>query len=138
MFKKTISLIIAFCLILLTTTVFAANSVNDSLMDAGNTMKNAVGDVENVVEDTAGAVGTGIKDLGNTISNDASKLTNDSYSASRTSTTGTSVADNTTILGMSAGMWTWFVLAIAAILIVGLVWYYAMQNRTEYTDTTNN
>lgn len=52
----------------------------------------------------------------------------------------TRATDGTTngrFLGMSANTWTWFVLAIAAIAIVGLVWYYAMQNKNEYNNNNH-
>ena len=55
-----------------------------------------------------------------------------SYTVARTSTEGG------TIMGMSANTWTWFILAIVAIAIVGLVWYYAMQNSNEYNDNDNH
>ena len=49
-------------------------------------------------------------------------------------TTRTTDTTNGTFLGMSSNTWTWFVLAIVAIAIVGLVWYYAMQNKNEYNN----
>ena len=148
MTKKVFAIIIAIVLMLCVSNVFAANNeLGDSMNKAGNTVKNVVGGAENVVEDAAGAigtgvkntanaVGTGVKDLGNTFSTGAARVTNNdhrnnsNYTTTRTATTG----NQATSLGMSANTWTWFVLAIVTLAIVGLVWYYAMQNKNEYSD----
>lgn len=148
MTKKVFAIIIAIVLMLCVSNVFAANNeLGDSMNKAGNTVKNVVGGAENVVEDAAGAigtgvkntanaVGTGVKDLGNTFSTGAARVTNNNhrnnsnYTTTRTATTG----NQATFLGMSANTWTWFVLAIVTLAIVGLVWYYAMQNKNEYSD----
>lgn len=148
MTKKVFAIIIAIVLMLCVSNVFAANNeLGDSMNKAGNTVKNVVGGAENVVEDAAGAigtgvkntanaVGTGVKDLGNTFSTGAARVTNNdhrnnsNYTTTRTATTG----NKATFLGMSANTWTWFVLAIVTLAIVGLVWYYAMQNKNEYSD----
>lgn len=136
MTKKIFALIIAFFLIVSTSFVFAANTeIGNSMNTAGNTIKNVVGGAENVIENGASAIGTGIKDLGNTFADGASRVTNNrntGYTSTRTATART--ADNGTFLGMNSTTWTWFVLAIATIAIVGLVWYYAMQNKNEYNN----
>lgn len=146
MTKKTIGAIIAAIIMFATSSVFAANNeIGDSMTKATNTVRNVVGGAENVVENAAGAIGTGVKDLGNTFTDGAARVTNttnnnankvtDRYTTTRTSTTGTT--NNGTFLGMSSNVWTWLVLAIAAIAIVGLVWYYAVQNNNNY-DNKNN
>lgn len=142
MTKKIIGCIIALSLICCTSFVLATNNeLGDSVNKASNTVRNVVGGTENVVENVAGNIGTGVRDLGNTFAEGASRVTNDNnndgmnndgYTATRTST------DNGTILGMNANTWTWFILAIVAIAIVGLVWYYAMQNSNEYNDNDNH
>lgn len=139
MTKKIFALIIGLFLILTTSCVFAANSeINDSMNKSGNTIKNVVGGAENVIEGAGSAIGSGIRDLGNTFANGASRVTNNGnnqntgYTTTRTATART--ADNGTFLGMNSTTWTWFVLAIATIAIVGLVWYYAMQNKNEYNN----
>lgn len=136
MTKKIIAFILALCILCLTCSVFAANNeLNDSLHKTTNTVRNVVGGAENVVENGAAAIGNGVKDLGNTFSAGASRVTtdatnmahNDGYAATRTANTGT-------FAGMNGNTWTWFILAIAALAIIGLVWYYAMQNKNEYND----
>lgn len=148
MLKKIFALIIALSLIVCTSYVFANNELGDSMNKTGNTIKgaaegarNVVGNVENGVEAGAAGVMNGIKDLGNTFSAGASRVTNDAnramtsnnnnYSATRTSTGGT-------FMGMNGNTWTWFILAIAALAIVGLVWYYAMQNDTNRANNDNH
>ena len=139
MTKKIFGVVIAMILMLCTSFVFAAeNDAGDALNGAANTVRNAVGDAENVVEDGASMIGTGVKDLGNTFTDGAARVTNDDagmgndgYTATRTSTDAT---NNGRVLGMSANTWTWFIIAILTIAIVGLVWYYAMQNSNEYND----
>lgn len=136
MTKKILAVLVAIFLLLSTSYVFAANNeVGDSMHKATNTARNVVGGAENVVEDAAGAIGTGVKDLGNTFTDGAARVkdnANDGYNATRTATART--ANNNTFLGMNSTTWTWFVLAIAAIAIVGLVWYYAMQTKNEYNN----
>ena len=76
-----------------------------------------------------------LRDLGNTFTDGAARVRdngNDGYDATRTATART--ANDNTFLGMNSTTWTWFVLAIAAIAIVGLVWYYAMQTKNEYNN----
>ncbi len=148
MTKKVFAIIIAIVLMLCVSNVFAANTeITDSMTKASNTARNVVGGAENVVRDAANTVGTGIKDttnavgngvkdLGNTFQAGAARVTNNgnmnnnNYTTTRTATTG----NNARFLGMSANTWTWFVLAIVTLAIVGLVWYYAMQNKNEYSD----
>lgn len=117
--------------------------MNNSMHEATNSIRNVVGNAENVVEDTATSIGNGVKDLGNTFTDGASRITNsdnidnsnmNNNAGYTTARTATRVSESGTFLGMSPNVWTWFVLAIAAIVIVGLVWYYAMQNQTEYND----
>lgn len=139
MLKKVFSLLIALFLVFFTSSVFAANNeVGNSMNKAGNTVKNVVGGAENVVENAAGAIGNGVKDLGNTVSHSASNMTgnmNDGYTTTRT--TATRTADNRGFLGMSANTWTWLVLAVVTIAIVGLIWYYVAQNRSEYNNNNH-
>ena len=155
MTKKVLGIVIAIAVIFATSYVFAANNeMGDSMNKATNTVRNVVGGAENVVEDTATSIGNGVRNLGNTFTDGASRVTNDGtvnnndmnndnmnnndnnnndtgYTATRT---GTNANGDITFLGMSRNIWTWFVLAITALAIIGIVWYYAMQHKTEYND----
>lgn len=146
MTKKIVSFIIALSLIFATSFVFAASELKDSADKTGETMQNVVNGAGTVLKDAgegikdgAQNIGEDIKDgarnVGEAVNNGARDMTrtdnNDRYTARRTS-------DNGTIMGMSGTTWTWLVLAIAALAIVGLVWYYAMQNKNEYNNHHND
>lgn len=135
MIKKICAFIVVALLLLGSTTIFAANEVKDSLDKAGETVRNVVGGAENVVEKGGEAITSGVKDARNTMENGTSRATetdrDDGYTATRTATNGT-------FAGMSGTTWTWFILAIAALAIIGLVWYYAMQNNNEYRNNNND
>lgn len=101
----------------------AKNTVVDGAMQLGNDVRNGVGAVENGVEN-------GVNDVlnmdNNVNSTNTARKTNDGYTATRTAT-------NSTTYNNSATLWVWLIVAIAAIVIIGLVWYYGSQNRT-HTD----
>ena len=150
MTKKIFALFLAIVFALFTTSVFAANNeIGDSLNKAGNSVRNVidgagtvikdgVNGITNGVQNAGNAVSNGSHTVGNTISNTNTQNTNtdnDGYNATRTIEPRTTTArTNNTFLGMSGTTWTWFILAIAALAIIGLVWYYAMQNKNEYND----
>ncbi len=152
MTKKIFALIIAIVFALFTTSVFASNTdVGESLNKAGSSIRNVVNGAETVIEDGAKDLVDGAKDMGNNMENADDNRANEQdnmnpadtmagtidngnnnggYTATRTSST----TNGNTFLGMSANTWTWFVLAIAALAIIALVWYYAMQNKSDYED----
>lgn len=121
--KKTfIVLSILFALLLISTLSFANNDVKndvhsatdtviDGVSNLANDARKGVGAIENTIED-------GAKDIGNAIYHDNTN----GYTATRTATTGT------TTNGMNSTLWTWVILAVAAVVIIGLVWYYASQD----------
>lgn len=98
-----------------------ANDVRSGIQNAENTVENGARNVGNAITD-------GVRDLGNTVSegmNDvgATITDNDGYTATRTTggdTAGTGI--------MNSSIWTWIILAVAAVIIVSLVWYYASQH----------
>ncbi|MCI8481599.1 MAG: hypothetical protein HFJ27_00425 [Clostridia bacterium] len=149
MTKKIFAIILAITLMLTTSLVFATNELQDSMNKSGNTLKNVVDGAGTVirdagdtitkgVEDVGDAIGNGARDIGQSVNDGARGLTkdmtrndnlanNNGYRATRTS-------NDATIMGMTANTWTWLILGIAALAIVALVWYYAMQNKNEYTN----
>lgn len=150
MTKKIFAFILVLILIFATSHVFAANELKDSMDKTKSTVNNVANGAGTVVKDAGTTITDGVKNVGNAINDGvkgiggavadgtnkvASDITrtdnlgndNDGYRAVRTANDGT-------IMGMSANTWTWFVLAIAALAIVGLVWYYAMQNKNEYNN----
>lgn len=120
--KTLIILSILFALLFISTISFANNDIKDGVHSATdavidgasnlvNDARKGVGAIENTVEN-------GAKDIGNAIHHDNTN----GYTATRTATT------ETTTNGMNSTLWTWVILAVAAVVIIGLIWYYASQN----------
>ena len=136
MYKK---LLISIAILIIGIFSFSTCFANNGLQDAADGIRNVVGDAENAVEDAAkdisnasknatAEIENGANNIGNAVmntTNNAFKTDNNNhYTATRTATT-----DNT-FMGMNATAWTWLIIGIAAIAIVALVWYYAMQTRS--------
>ena len=144
--KLLIGLVLAISLIFSFTFCFA----NDEMQKASNSVKNAVGGAENAVEGAVKGTGNAIQGVGNTIKDgmnnagneikdSANKTGNtmenagnnvknamtgnndDNYTATRTS------GEETSFMGMTSNTWSWLILGVAAVAIIGLVWYYSMQ-----------
>lgn len=120
--KTLIILSILFALLFISTISFANNDIKDGVHSATdavidgasnlvNDARKGVGAIENTVEN-------GAKDIGNAMHHDNTN----GYTATRTATT------ETTTNGMNSTLWTWVILAVAAVVIIGLIWYYASQN----------
>ena len=86
---------------------------------------------------TDGHIENGIEDLGNTFTAGAARTSNNNGNAG-TYTTGRTSTGAATFAGMTANTWIWFVMAIAAVAIIALVWYYAMQNDANYRKNNTN
>lgn len=87
--------------------------ITDSLDKTGDSVRNAAGDVMNTIDG----------DNNRTRNNNNNNYTNGTgYNAVRTS------VDQMTTGNMSTTTWIWIILAVAAIVIVAMVWYYAVQN----------
>ena len=143
---KKIIIAIAFvlCTILISTYSFATNEIMDAVDGVRNTIENVENGAENVMRDTAGAVKEGTQniqdagqnmtnDIKNTMNNDNNGMIGDTRSGTDNNKgdnegdyTATRTANN--IFGNTSTMWTWIVLAIIAAAIIGLVWYYTIQN----------
>lgn len=139
--KNLLILFIIFCILCISNVCFATNTANN--------VKNAVGTGTNTVVDgmsnLAGGVRNGVGNLENGIEDaltmdDMNTRTTDnftnagtttdagSYTATRTATTG----DANGLFGIDTStMWVWIIVALASIVIVGLVWYYGSQNRVD-------
>ncbi len=109
------------------------DSTIDGTMQLGNEVKNSI-------QKASGSIEDGAKNLGNTISNGIQNMDNfmtdgmqnsqatmdNSYTATRTT-----ASDLTNTDAMNSNLWTWGAIAVAGIVIVGLVWYYAAEHGTE-------
>ena len=88
------------------------NTVVDGVEDLAKDARNGVGHVENRIEDAL------------TMNNTGKTTSQNAYTATRTATTEATGTNN-------SAMWVWVVLAIAAIVIIALVWYYGSQNNID-------
>ena len=95
------------------------NTVIDGANHLGSDVRNGVGNMENGIEDALDFDKNGTTDM----MNDNTKAgTSGDYTATRTTANGTNNNNASTL-------WVWLIVAIAAIVIIGLVWYYGTQNR---------
>lgn len=147
MTKKIVTILVAcFALLLFSNIVFAENAgeeVKDSWDKTTQSMQNAGKTVENTMKATGNNIEGTMKNAGDKMSSSVTGTTHNirtnnpihnnptAYNATRTST-------NTGFLGMGNNtMWsTWLIIAILAVAIVALVWYYGMQN-TKSTKSRN-
>ena len=126
--KSLLILFIIFCILCISNICFAndmASDMKDAVNSASSTLidgtknlatdvRNGVGNVENGIE--------GALTMDNMNTTNMQTTSND-YTATRTSSTTNATGMNTST------MWVWMIVAIAAIGIVGLVWFYASQHR---------
>ena len=96
----------------------ATNTVVDGVQNLAEDVRTGIGNAENTIENGARNIGDAV--MGGT--NDGMNAGDNDYTATRTATEDISVINNT-----AATTWTWIAVAIAAIVIVGLVWYYASE-----------
>lgn len=135
--RKSFMLLIALIVLSFSTICFAtdtANNIKNTVNGATNTVvdgaqnlaedvRNGVGTAENMVENTAEDIGNAAMDGANYIEDTG----DNAYTTTR------SVAEDVTNgNNMTASTWTWIAVAIAAVVIVGLVWYYASQNNHKH------
>lgn len=92
--------------------------ITDSLNKAGNSVRNVADDAMNIGTDNT-------RNNNNNNNGTARNYDNgNGYNAVRTS-----VDDMATgVTNMSTTTWIWIILAVAAIIIVAMVWYYAVQD----------
>lgn len=157
--KKSIFIIsfIMFLLIFSFSCVFANNDSETLVNNVRNAVGGAENVVEDAAKGTAGAikdgfntvgnkttedVGNNVKNMGNNAANDAKYMgdnmindgndivneatslrPDDDYTATRTS-------NDTDANFMTNNVWTWIILAIIAIIIIAVIWYYATKNNT--------
>lgn len=146
MTKKIITILVAcFTLLLFSNITFAENAgeevkdswdkTTQSMQNAGatvgNTMKAAGNNIEGTMKNAGDKIGTTLTGNDNMRTNNPTHNNPTTYNATRTST-------NTGFLGIANNtMWsTWLIIAILAVAIVALVWYYGMQN-TKSTKSRN-
>lgn len=109
----------------------AKNLVNGT-MEAEQKMENGAKDmgqrIENGARDMGQKIENGVRDVSGAVTENRNN-----YSTTRTTTSASINADNT-IAGMTTNTWMWIIFAVAGIIILSAIWYYAVQNK----DTKNN
>lgn len=138
--RKVIITSIIFVIVCLFSSICFANTEN--MMDAAkNTTVNLKGEITNSIDKTENSTrnitqnimtkgGQMVNGAGNMISNMTGNNKNDTTNNNDTryNTTRTAVDDAYFgTAGMDTTTWLWIILAIAAIIIVAAVWYYALQ-----------
>lgn len=123
-----------FALFLCSSAVFAnTDGVGQGISNAGNEIQNSWDKLGNSVQNAGNRIATGVSNMGKDETNNNNTgfmgMTDDNNRDGR-SYTATRTATNTpTVLGMNGTMWTWFVFAILAVVVIALVWYYGMQQK---------
>ncbi len=140
--RKTLFIVFAlFTLLCISTSVFATNDVKNGVSNVTDAMIDGAARLGNDVEDgigtAAGAIENGVSNLGNTMSNGMQDIGNAVYGGAEDLTMQndngytaqrTTASDITNTNAMDTNMWTWVIVAVAGIVIVGLVWYYAAEH----------
>lgn len=137
--RKFLYVIILFVAIILLSTSFTFAVTKPAMENAANGIRNVVGSAENTIENAAAGVANTSKNVTGDIEKSSNTMTNNTstymstngnsgtgYTSTRTST---DITGDTTFLGMNSTAWIWLILAIAAVAIVALVYYYSAQTR---------
>ena len=115
----------------------ATNTVVDGVDRLGSDVRDGIGDAENGVEDALNMNDKSTDNPSHGDDNDrvttdgADMVTTGDYTATRTTADATTNATTST---NASSLWIWLIIAIAAIVIVGLVWYYGTQNSNTHHD----
>lgn len=148
MVKKSLIILSIFCAIIFTSSFTFASNISEGMGNAGRTVENGVQTVVNATGNTLQNAGNGISNvmnnagrgMGNMVNgiedgmneedngNNGMGMTNgtnnDGYTVNRTAAAGSTDATNNTLV--------WVILAVAAVAIIALVWYYATQTNDRY------
>ena len=135
--RKSLILLIALVVLSFSTISFAADTANNIKNTINGATNSVVDGAQNLADDVRSGIGTAensientVEDIGNAVSdgaNYAEDAGTDAYTTTR------SVAEDVTNGGgMTVSTWTWIAVAIAGIVIVALVWYYASQNNYKH------
>ena len=125
-------------------TANAANTVRDAVGNAENTVENAAKDVSNTSKDVTGDIENGAAKTTDNVTNNtiSRETTNNTTVTGTTNNTGnytatrTATTNNQALFGMNSTTWIWLIMAIVAVAIIGLVYYYsaAVTNKRHYNN----
>ena len=110
----------------------AARNAGNAIQGVGNTIRDGMNNAGNEIRNSAQKTGNTIENAGNHMENAMSDNTNNqdnqnNNSDSSNDYTATRTSGEETFMGMTSNTWSWLILGIAAVAIIGLVWYYSMQ-----------
>ena len=119
MTKKLFLLVsIIFAFLFISSFSFAANTTANPVKDTVNGLTGGAANAVNHAANAAGAAGTARTHVANPAPR--ASANNTGYTATRTTAGAIGIMNNNVI--------TWVILAVAAIIIISLVWYYAVQD----------
>ena len=150
MYKKSLIILsIFFAVLFISTLSFAAmdgntvknavnsgtNTIVDGAQKLGNSVRNGIGNAENGIEDALTVDDTNNNmnnnDYNNNNNNDNNgnndNRTMDSSISTDTGYTATRTSDTLATNDMT-NIWVWIALAVAAIVLIGVIWYYTTRN----------
>lgn len=146
MSKKIFTVVFAILALLFCSSfVFANNNLGEELKDSWNKTEESMHNVGSAIGNTTHDIMNGTNNNNNNDNNDNNNNNNTrgimGMSANNDggyTTTRTGVANAATNTGLNSVAWTWIILAVTAVVIVSLIWYYANQeNHTRVKDEQN-
>ncbi len=105
------------------------DEITRSLDKAGDSVENVVDDVMDAGENTIRSVGNTMDD--NNTNNERTSQRNNYTNGTNYNAVRTSVDEDMATGTMSTTTWIWIILAVAAIVIVAMIWYYAAQDNRD-------
>lgn len=116
---------------------------NNMLENGRDAVRNTVGGAENVVENagkaTTNGVRSGLNGVENVTENSVDKMKDGVNAGSRTTTNENTysaqrTATNSPLAETNGNVWSWLMLAVVALVVIGFIWYYAMQRNRSNQD----
>lgn len=123
--KVFISILVSILLCLFSGMCFAATNTDNVNLgnDVSSSLQKGMNTVRNAARSTVNSGRNAVDDVGGAIDGMGSRMNTGNYTTARTS------AENNmnTTGGMSTTTWMWVIFAIAAVIVIAAIWYYAMQ-----------
>lgn len=137
MYKKSLVLVsvILFVLCIFSSFVSANDGAKNAVSNVTNTVVNGANHLGSDVRNGVGAVENGIEDalkFNNNRTTDTGLMGDNTRTGTTTGYATTRTTANGATTNNTSTLWIWLIVAIAAIVIIGLVWYYGTQNRTHH------
>lgn len=131
MTKKIIFVVLVSAILSLCCGFCFAATTNGENVKLGNEISGSLNkgtdSVRNVADDVIGTGERAVEDMGDAVKNVVNMGENnqqiDRYTTTRTTAQGTQATNGT----MSTTTWMWIIFAIAAVIIIAAIWYYALQ-----------